>query len=59
MEIFSNNLKILDPDNVLKRGYTVTSRNGTILKSVEMLKNGDNIETKFSDGTISSTVNGD
>lgn len=49
-------LKILDPMNVLKRGYTITSLNGKIIKKRIQLKKDDLIETRFSDGSVSSKV---
>jgi exodeoxyribonuclease VII large subunit len=53
---FNNSLKILDPENVLKRGYTITSMNGKILKKSNQLKKDDVLNTKFSDGSASSKV---
>ena len=53
---YDNTLKILDPENVLKRGYTITSIKGKIIKNGKSLKKGDVIDTKFSDGTVSSRV---
>jgi exodeoxyribonuclease VII large subunit len=53
---FENSLKILDPENVLKRGYTITSIKGKIIKKGESLRKDDMIDTRFSDGTISSKV---
>jgi exodeoxyribonuclease VII large subunit len=49
-------LKILDPESVLKRGYTITSRNGKIIKKYIEVKKEDIIDTRFSDGTVSSKV---
>jgi exodeoxyribonuclease VII large subunit len=49
-------LNILNPDNVLKRGYTITSHNGRILKGKELIKEDDILETRFSDGTTISKV---
>jgi exodeoxyribonuclease VII large subunit len=49
-------LKILDPENVLKRGYTITSRNGKIIKKCTEVKKEDLIDTRFSDGSVSSKV---
>jgi len=54
--VSENSLKILDPKNVLKRGYTITSQNGRILKKRALIKKNDIIDTRFSDGTISSKV---
>jgi len=53
---FNNSLKILDPENVLKRGYTITSMKGKILKKSKQLKKDDVLDTKFSDGSLSSKV---
>jgi exodeoxyribonuclease VII large subunit len=55
-ESLENALKILDPANVLKRGYTITSLNGKILKSSGETSEEDIIDTRFSDGTIRSKV---
>jgi len=52
----NNSLKILDPENVLKRGYTITSMNGKILKKCKEIKKDDVVDTKFSDGSVSSKV---
>ncbi len=51
-----NSLKILDPVNVLKRGYTITSYNGQIIKSAGNLKEEDIIVTRFVDGMVRSKV---
>ena len=53
---FENSLKILDPANVLKRGFTITSINGKIIKESSILKKDDIIDTRFSDGSINSKV---
>jgi exodeoxyribonuclease VII large subunit len=51
-----NALTILDPENVLRRGYTITSLNGKILKKRDQVKKDDLIKTRFSDGSVSSKV---
>ncbi len=56
MSSLETRLNILNPVNVLKRGYTITSINGKIAKESEYLKEGDVIETLFSDGEVSSLV---
>jgi exodeoxyribonuclease VII large subunit len=56
IETISNNLLILNPENVLKRGYTITSLNGCIIKSGGILKDGDIIDTQFSEGAVRSKV---
>jgi exodeoxyribonuclease VII large subunit len=49
-------LRLIDPQNILKRGYSLTMLNGRIVKSVNQLKEGDLLETRLSDGKIKSTV---
>ena len=44
------------PENMLKRGYTITLRNGKIIKSVKDIAVGDVIQTRFSDGEIGSKI---
>jgi len=56
IETLNNNLLILSPENILKRGYTMTSLNGRIVKTAGILKDGDIIDTQFSDGIVGSTV---
>ncbi len=49
-------LEMIRPENVLSRGYTITSLNGKIIKSCNELIAGDIIDTQFSDGSASSKV---
>jgi exodeoxyribonuclease VII large subunit len=49
-------LQLLKPENVLQRGYSITSVNGKILKNSQLLKNGDLIHTQLFEGTISSMI---
>ncbi len=58
LENLENSLSILSPENVLRRGYTITSMNGVIIKEAALLSEGDIIETAFRDGKISSKVSG-
>ena len=51
-----NTLKILRPENVLLRGYTITTLNGRILKKSDQAKTDDLIDTQFSDGSVRSKV---
>jgi exodeoxyribonuclease VII large subunit len=46
----------LSPANVLKRGYSITTLRGKIIKHQDELKEGDVIETSLADGSISSIV---
>ena len=49
-------LRLVDPQNILKRGYSLTMLNGKIVKSVNQLKEGDRLETRLSDGNVDSKV---
>jgi len=56
INFLDNTIKILNPENVLKRGYTITSVNGKILKNKRELKADDIIDTQFSEGSIKSKI---
>lgn len=47
---------LLDPVNVLKRGYSITRLNGVSLKSTTELKPGDEITTRLYKGIVHSKV---
>lgn len=49
-------LRHLDPTEVLRRGFTLTSRNGLIIRSAGELEPGDTITTHFEKGAATSTV---
>jgi len=51
-----SNLQLLNPENVLSRGYTITSINGKVLKGKYSIKSDDIIDTQFIDGIIRSRV---
>lgn len=56
LSVMQKSLKILDPMNILKRGFTITSMNGEIITSATKIKNGDVISTRFRDGSADSEV---
>jgi exodeoxyribonuclease VII large subunit len=47
---------LLDPINVLKRGYSITYHGNRIVKDCEQVSKGDRIVTKLYNGSITSTV---
>lgn len=49
-------INMVSPENILKRGYTLTLHNGKILKSATQAKVDDTIETKFYDGSVKSVI---
>ena len=53
-----NMVRLLSPENTLKRGYSITLVNGKAVKSIEDIKTGDAIETRLPDGTLRSEITG-
>jgi exodeoxyribonuclease VII large subunit len=49
-------LRLLDPQEVVKRGYSLTMYKGKVLKSIEDVQEGDVLETKIADGQIESRI---
>ena len=49
-------IELTSPDNVIKKGYSVTLHNGKILKSVSDVKPGDVLVTSLIDGDVKSIV---
>jgi exodeoxyribonuclease VII large subunit len=56
LNYLESSMKILNPENVLKRGYTITSVKGIIMKERINLKENDIINTRFIDGSVKSRV---
>jgi|WetSurMetagenome_2_1015567.scaffolds.fasta_scaffold01652_2 exodeoxyribonuclease VII large subunit len=59
MKGMESNLQLLNPENVLLRGYTITSLNGKIIKGKNKIKAEDIIDTQFIDGSVRSRVIGE
>jgi exodeoxyribonuclease VII large subunit len=49
-------IAMADPVNILKKGFSVTKRNGRTIRHTSELQGGDVIVTQFCDGNISSKV---
>jgi len=49
-------IEMVSPENLLKRGYTMTLRNGKIAKSATEFSENDTLETRFADGSVWSEV---
>ena len=56
IENIEKNIELMNPVNVLKRGYSITFMNGKVLKSVDDAREGDLLETILSDGDITSVT---
>ncbi len=48
--------RLLDKDQILKRGYSLTLKDGAIIKSTNQIKKGVQITTLLQDGAIKSVV---
>ncbi len=51
-----NSLRILSPEAILKRGYSILWKNGKLVKSIDDVEQGDVITSMTVDGTIVSKV---
>ena len=56
LQLSEQRLKSVDPEILLRRGYSITLRNGRIVKSCQEVKEGDVLETRLKEGTIYSVV---
>lgn len=56
LENIETKINLLNPENILKKGYSLTLVEGKIVKSINSVKKGSIIDTKFSDGIIKSEV---
>ena len=57
MQLIEEKAKSLDPTLLLKRGYSITLKDGKAVRDVQQLQTGDEIETRLANGTVHSTVN--
>lgn len=58
MELVINKLELLNPLNVLKKGYSVTKINDKPLKTIKDVKAKDKLNIKIIDGEIDAIVEG-
>ncbi len=56
LHVFEQKNKLLSPDNILKRGYSISIHNNKVIKSVKGVKKGKIIETILIDGSFKSKV---
>jgi exodeoxyribonuclease VII large subunit len=55
---FESRVRLLDPKNVLARGWSITRRaDGSIVRNVSDVTTGDILTTALHDGDVTSTVN--
>lgn len=56
LDEYQQSLKLLDPHLVLQRGYSVVRRDGTIINSVESLRNNELLDIQFKDGNARAKI---
>ena len=56
LDVYQQSLKLLDPANILKRGYSLTYSDHKLITNAAFLKEGQILNTKFSKGRAVSTV---
>ena len=56
LELLTEKVKTLDPALLLKRGYSITMKDGHAVRDPKDLRPGDQIETRLEKGTFKSTV---
>ena len=56
LELLDEKMKSLDPSLLLRRGYSITLKDGHTLRDPSLLKPGDCIETRLEKGTIQSVI---
>jgi len=56
LEALCKLINALEPNSVLRRGYSITYQNGSAVRSALDVVPGANLETRFADGTVHSTV---
>jgi exodeoxyribonuclease VII large subunit len=49
-------LRILDPQNILKRGFSITLQEGRVVKSVSAIREEIPLQTRLQDGSINSKI---
>ena len=56
IDLMERILKSASPEQLLKRGYSITFSNGKAIKDVSKLKSGDEVETVLATGKFRSIV---
>jgi exodeoxyribonuclease VII large subunit len=56
IRVWENSVNYLNPQNVLKRGYSIAYSNGSAVRSISDIEKGDSIRTVLFEGEIVSRV---
>lgn len=52
----TQSIKYLNPENIIQKGYTLTLKNGCIVKDISALQINNKIETLFKNGVVESEI---
>ncbi len=50
LQLTTEKIRLLNPQNILNRGFSITYKDGELVRSAKALKNGDVLRTVFADG---------
>ena len=56
MLLYEKQIEYARPDRILKLGFSITRKNGVIVKRASKLLEGDIIETQLNSGSFTSIV---
>lgn len=56
-ERMTDKLVILNPFNIMNKGYSIVYKDGVIISSIDALKTNDVIDIRFNDGLAQATIN--
>ena len=56
LQLLLQRIKAQDPELLLRRGYSITMKNGKSVRTASQLQAGDVIETRFFEGSVKSQV---
>ena len=56
LQLIEERAKSLDPALLLKRGYSITLKDGKVVRDAKQLQAGDEIDTRLEKGTIKSII---
>ena len=56
LDMLNEKIEVLNPELLLRRGYSITLSGGKVVKDASILKSGDELETRLSKGTVRSVV---
>lgn len=57
--VMEEKVRLLHPDNILKRGFSITRMNGKVVTCAKDLKPGDELRTQVYEGEVMSVVKGE